>query len=92
MIVTLEEAKARLKVEGNDEDAYLESLLMAAEAVAVEICHVPLPDPPPEPARLAALLFVGHFYMNRENADPRAYEAMMTAFKYLLSPYREQTF
>ena len=43
----------------------------------------------PEPVRLAVLLFVSHYYENRDNPDRAVYGTMRIAFENLLYPYRD---
>lgn len=47
------------------------------------------PKPAPEPVRLAVLLFVSHYYENRDNPDRVMYATMRIAFENLLYPYRD---
>ena len=89
MIVTVDEAKAHLRIEDDDEDVYLESLITRAQAVAEDFCRVPFSDDAPEPVRLAVLLFVSFYYENRDVPDRTAYGTMMLAFQNLLYPYRD---
>lgn len=88
MLVTLEEFKTHLRLEGDTEDGYLMSLLATAKAVVEDHCKAPFDEKPPEPVRLAALLFASHLYTYRESSDPDAYATMMQAFRALLSPHR----
>ena len=89
MIVTLDEVKAHLRIDQNAEDAYLESLIRQAQAVAEDYCRVPFSDEAPEPVRLAVLLFVSFYYENRDVPDRTTYGTMMLAFHNLLYPYRD---
>ena len=84
MIVTVDEAKAHLRIEDDDEDVYLESLITRAQAVAEDFCRVPFSDDAPEPVRLAVLLFVSFYYENRDVPDRTTYGTMMLAFHNLL--------
>ena len=86
-MVTLNELKAHLRIQTDDENDYLQSLLKMAEASVTDFCGQSFSEAP-EPVRLAILLFAGHHYAQRENGDPSAYNAMMTAFHALLWPYR----
>ena len=43
----------------------------------------------PEPVCLAILLFVSHYYENRDNPDRAMYATMRIAFENLLYPYRD---
>ena len=88
-MVTLEELKAHLRIEQDDEDGLLATLLRMAESAALDFCKGVEFDPAPEPVRLAILLMAGHFFTHRENGDGEAYDAMISAFHALLWPYRE---
>lgn len=91
MIVTVDEVKAHLRIEDDDEDELLESLIQQAQAVAEDYCRVSFSDTDTvaQPVRLAVLLFVSHYYENRDIAERSVYNAMMTAFHNLLYPYRD---
>ena len=88
MIVTIDEVKAHLRIEDDDEDDYLESLIAQAQAVAEDFCRTQFSEAAPEPVRLAVLLFVSHYYENRDNPDRAVYGTMRIAFENLLYPYR----
>ena len=89
MIVTVDEVKTHLRIQHDEEDGYLESLIMQAQATAEDYCRVQFSEPAPEPVRLAILLFVSHYYENRDNPDRVMYATMRIAFENLLSPYRD---
>ena len=89
MIVTLDEVKAHLRIDHDAEDAYLESLIRQAQAVAEDYCRVEFSEDAPEPVRLAMLLFVGFYYENRDVPDHQTYATMREAFENLLYPYRD---
>ena len=85
MILTVDEVKAHLRIEDDDEDAYLESLIRQGQAVAEDYCRVSFEtDTVAQPVRLAVLLFVSHYYENRDISERSVYNAMMTAFHNLL--------
>ena len=89
MILTVDEVKAHLRIEEDDEDAYLESLIRQGQAVAEDYCRVSFEtDTVAQPVRLAVLLFVSYYYENRDISERSVYNAMMTAFHNLLYPYR----
>ncbi len=88
MIVETNELKAHLRIQHNEEDELLASLLIQAEAAALDYCHVSSFDGEPEPVRLAIMLFASHFCENRDSSDKSAYDTMLMAFHALLYPYR----
>ncbi len=89
MLVTVEEVKTHLRIESDEEDTYLLSLIGQAQAVAEDYCRTQFTDNEPEPVRLAVLLFVSYYYENRDNPDRTAYSTMRLAFENLLYPYRD---
>ena len=89
MIVTVDEVKTHLRIEDDDEDMYLESLIAQAQAVAEDFCRTQFSEAAPEPVRLAVRLFVSHYYENRDNPDRAVYGTMRIAFENLLYPYRD---
>lgn len=89
MIVTVDEVKTHLRIQHDEEDGYLESLIRQAQATAEDYCRVQFSEPAPEPVRLAVLLFVSHYYENRDNPDRVMYATMRVAFETLLYPYRD---
>ena len=89
MILTIEEVKAHLRIQHDEEDELIEGFIAQAEAVAEDYCRVQFTDPAPEPVRLAVLLMVSHYYENRDNSDRQVYMTMRIAFENLLYPYRD---
>ena len=89
MILTVPEVKTHLRIEDDDEDAYLGTLIAQAQAAAEDFCRVEFGSTAPEPVRLAVLLFVSHYYENRDNPDRAVYGTMRIAFENLLYPYRD---
>ena len=90
MLISLEEAKTHLRIEHDEEDEYLTGLILQAQAAAEDYCRVKFSEEePPEPVRLALLLFVGFYYENRDIPDMTTYKAMRMAFDALLYPYRD---
>ena len=89
MVVTVAEVKTHLRIQYDEEDAYLEGLICQAQATAEDFCRVSFEDAAPEPVRLAVLLMVSFYHENRDNPDQQAYAAMRTAFENLLYPYRD---
>ena len=48
MIVTVDEVKTHLRIQYDDEDAYLTSLITQAQAAAEDYCRAQFSDPAPE--------------------------------------------
>lgn len=73
-MLTLEEVKVHLRLDGDAEDAYLEALVATATAYIAAVLtpaateEVPTPAAPPvnDMQKHAARLLVGHWYANRE--------------------------
>lgn len=90
MIVTVEEMKARLKVEYDEEDDLIESLIRQAQAAAEDFCRVEFDeDNAPEPVRLAIMLLVGYYFQNRDVSEKQVWIANRMAFESLLYPHRD---
>ena len=89
MILTVEEVKIHLRIQHNEEDEYIESLIAQAQGAAEDYCRTEFLNAAPEPVRLAVLLMVSHYYENRDNPDRQVYLAMRTAFENLLYPHRD---
>ncbi len=94
MIVSVAELKAHLRIQSDEEDTLLDSLLSQAQAAAKDFCRADFGVDAPEPVRLAVLLMASHFYEYRDSSDKNAYSTMMNAFHALLYPHRtvEQMF
>lgn len=92
MILTVDEVKTHLRIEDDDEDDYIETLIAQAQATAEDFCRVSFDtdyETVPEPVRLAVILMVSHYYENRDNPDRAVYGTMRIAFENLLYPYRD---
>ena len=89
MILTLDEVKSHLRIQHDEEDELLESLIAQAQAAAEDFCRVEFGDDAPEPVRFAVLLMVSHYYENRDSPDRQVYLTMRTAFENLLYPHRD---
>lgn len=91
-MLTLDQAKLHLRVDGDHDDAYIEGLVAAAsELVRGLIARAPGPGdaapvvpPVNETQRQAARLLVGHWYANREAATPVALTEAPLAVRMLL--------
>ena len=89
MIVTVDEVKTHLRIQCDEEDDYLTSLIAQAQAAAEDFCRAEFAENAPQPVRLAILLFVGFYYENRDVPDHQTYATMREAFENLLYPYRD---
>ena len=49
MIVTVDEVKTHLRIQCDEEDDYLTSLIAQAQVAAEDYCRTQFPDPAPEP-------------------------------------------
>lgn len=88
MTVSVAELKTHLRIQHDEEDGLLESLLKQAQAAANDFCRADFDADAPEPVRLAILLMAAHFYECRDSSDKTAYATMLSAFHALLYPYR----
>lgn len=96
--ITLSEAKAHLRVEHGDEDAYIVNLISVARDFAEKFVNRLLAERQPGPGenapdyteptpaeRQAMLLLIGHFYEHREDVSPTALYKTPIASKNLLN-------
>ena len=89
MIISVDQVKEHLRIQHEEEDSYIDSLIQQSQAAAEDFCRVSFEDGAPEPVRLAVMLMVSHYYENRDNPDRQVYLAMRTAFENLLYPHRD---
>ena len=89
MILTVEQTKAHLRLQHDEEDAFLASLICQAQAVAEDYCRLTFDETAPQAVRLAVLLMVSHYYENRDIPDMTTYKATRMAFDNLLYRYRD---
>ncbi len=81
--VNLEEVKAYLRIDGEEEDNLLATLISVAKSHCEDYLQASLPAEIPLPVKQAMLILVGHFY------EQRVGEAIPSVVYSLLSPYRE---
>ena len=72
MTVSVAELKTHLRIQHDEEDGLLESLLKQAQAAANDFCRTDFDEAAPEPVRLAILLMAAHFYEYRDSSDKAA--------------------
>lgn len=98
-VVTLEEAKAHLRVDGSDDDADIQLKLAAAEEDVAGRIGRPLPwqddtgadVPVPFAVKAAILLVLGDLYANREGAIVGTIHTVNPTVDRLLSRFCEWT-
>lgn len=88
-MITLEEAKQHLRVDHDEDDGLIQSMISAAAAyVTTQVDD--MPDPLPAPIKAAALLLVGDLFEHRERqaiTGAGGFKENET-FRLLLNPYR----
>ncbi|MBN9580421.1 MAG: phage gp6-like head-tail connector protein [Afipia sp.] len=89
--VSLEDAKAHLRLTFSSDDDYIDALIEAAEDY-VQATGVGF-DSPPQPAVIHAVkLLVSHWYQNRDAAGTDPSTPIQFGVNALLAPYREVSF
>lgn len=86
-IVEMEDFKEYQKIEHGHEDYLVEQLILAAERAAMNWCRTEFDENAEEPVKLAIMMHAGFQYEHRSEPDEKGYQAMMKAFRDLLSPY-----
>jgi uncharacterized phage protein (predicted DNA packaging) len=94
MTVAVLELKAHLRIQHDEEDALLTSLLAQAQAAAEDFCRTAFDASAPQAVRLAVLLMASFYYECRDSSEKSGYNVMTAAFRALLYPHRaiEQMF
>lgn len=89
MLVTLNEAKLYLKVDGDTDDSLITSCINSAEELCEDILRFPLAEfvEIPETVKHAALYAIGNLYEQRETVDM---QSMIDLMKRLLFAYRKE--
>ena len=80
--LTLEETKEYLRIDSNNEDVLIASLITVAKEHCENYLQASLPEEVPMPVKQALLILIGHFY------EERAGESIPNVVYVLLSPYR----
>ena len=91
MAVTLEEMKNYLRVDYDDDDALIESMVRASEKICMDVERMDSVDEfyAVENAKMAVLYAAAYLYEHREEAD---HHAMMMTLRALLSGSRKEAF
>ena len=92
-MLTLEETKLHLRVDGDYDETLIRFLMLTATAAAADYLNVRLEDmttSAPSPVKSAALLMVAGLYENREDVSDRQMYRNDTYYR-LLNPYRAMT-
>ena len=89
MVVSLDEAKLYLKVDGDEEDALITSFILAAEELCEGVLRFPLSEfvAIPDTLKNAVFYTVANMYEKREEADMKEVISIVTR---LLFPYRKE--
>ena len=91
MAVTLEEMKNYLRVDYDDDDALIKSMVRASEKICMDVARMDSVDEfyAVENAKMAVLYAAAYLYEHREEAD---HHAMMLTLRALLSGSRKEAF
>ncbi len=91
MAVTLEEMKGYLRVDFDDDDALIESMVRASEKICMDIIRTDDRSvlEQDENVKTAVLYAAAYLYEHREEAD---HHAMMLTLRALLSGSRKEAF
>ena len=91
MIITLAEAKEYLRVDVDDEDALIETLLAAAQKLCEDVARLDTEEfeSAGDVAKIAVLFVLGYFYEHREDAD---HKALTLTLRSLLHGVRKAAF
>ncbi len=91
MAVTLEEMKGYLRVDFDDDDALIESMVRASEKICMDVARMDdiMEFYAVENAKVAILYAAAYLYEHREEAD---HHAMLLTLRSLLSGSRKEAF
>ena len=91
MLVTLEEMKGYLRVDFDEDDALIESMIRAAEKTCMDVARMDDTQEfyAVENAEIAVQYTAAYLYEHREDAD---HHAMMLTLRALLSGSRKEAF
>jgi uncharacterized phage protein (predicted DNA packaging) len=91
MVVTLEEMKNYLRVDYDEDDALIESMVRASEKICIDVARMDDAQKfsTVENAKIAVLYATAYLYEHREEAD---HHALMLTLRALLSGSRKEAF
>ena len=89
MIVDLETAKEWVKVQHDEEDELITSLILSVQGMAEDRCRVSFDNGAPMPVQLAVKQLLCFFYEKRDVTEAPALAAALRCFYALLDPYRD---
>lgn len=90
MIVTLEEMKQYLRVDFEDDDAFIENALRSAESLCADIARLSVDEfSQTSPAKIAVMYTVAYLYEHREESD---HHALTISLRSLLEGVRRSEF
>ena len=92
MIVTLDEAKEYLRIDGNAEDTTVETLLKSAQNLCMDAARIDNEsdfDAAGDISKTAVLYTLGYFYEHREEGN---YDALTLTLRNLLFGIRKEAF
>lgn len=94
--ITLEEAKAHVVCEHNEDDALILGLIEVAEHSVVDYLNRPLAEvlvggELPPPIRHAMKILLGNLYLHREGVVQGKVSRVPFTLSHLLMPYRKET-
>lgn len=91
MIVSIDEAKEYLRIDADDEDSTVESLLKSAQSLCMDVARLDEEkfDAAGDIAKTAVLYTLAYFYEHREEAD---HHALTVTLRALLMGIRREGF
>ena len=87
-LITLEEAKAYLRIDGNEEDDLIARLIASSERLCLDILRKEEPEETTA-FKMAVLFSVAYLYEHREDAD---YHNLLLTLRSLLFGERKEAF
>lgn len=89
-MLTVAEVKSYLRIENDAEDGLIAAMIGQAKEAAEDFCRREFTEEMPEAVKLACLIFVSHWYENRDSENGTGNKTMWAAFEKLLWPHRDE--